>query len=796
MECNELLALHLETQLDVGSAKEQASAAQELADLYASMLAQADDATRSKLLKNAKSLLERKPALATTDLTLQLLRGSYLSAEQVIEQYRFRVVSQESHAIAISQMREVFGDLSKMRPRLVEKLRTARGQVNEIRAKNAGLCTTLLAWSGYYLARHDHDPDGAIAAAKLFAEVLGVSNASLQEISTDLCIYEYGARALLGIALCKEVANDPAGPEPWLEVLEEVGVWTEVRRQIPLWRLHILIDAKRWGEILTLLDEDETAGGLRDYWLLLIASRAFEDSFNVHAELVSIAAVAQLVKLGQLNMVSGLVDTYGQKVLVETDFVGKYILADLQFQKLREKWGKVTPSDDPEVRNEFVAVSLLLQEAIDSSDATDFPFALSSCTFLLAHAQYQSADYASAADTFYALSVGSRMEEALWMAIICLNYLRDRTFEQDELRDLAIEKYITAFPASERAQQLIVHRSFDQNQDQRSLNELLSIPYDDPMYDKARRRAEDLLYLAWRNASFQCKGKAGNQYLEIARPLLFIEAGSRAVDFNRTLRRSRRILDVALHHEVKRVLAAENVFKVIQDLVIEEETVQNELRYRQLQLHLLHGKLQEALQVGTALREEFPDSMWNEHAAVSLINAMREATPQQQEEYKKQFYTIAFFYLDSRSTEELAVSSLFSVGIEVVHVGFLLHIEHASETSGNTALSLVSRLIEIHPQNKTLLRYAALLEEEVGDADLSLQHWKKLSNGLQKGSKEWFKARYKFMSLLLERDPVLAKKFILQHIALYPNYATPPLDQQFIALEKRIMEVSTEKTHP
>jgi hypothetical protein len=796
MECNQLLALHLEKYLEIGSAKEQAVAAQELADLYATMLVNADDETRKTLLENAKALIKRKPALATTDLTLQLLRGSYLSAEQVIEQFRFRIVSPESHAIAISQMREVHGDLAILRPGLVEKLRNSRGQNSEIRAKNAGLCTTLLAWSGYYLARHDHDPDAAVAASTLFAEVLGVPHASLQEISTDLSIYEYGARALLGIALCKEVANDPAGSEPWFELLEENGVWDTVRRQIPLWRLHVLIDAKRWGDILALVDGDETAGGLRDYWLLLIASRALEDSYNVNAELVSAAAVEQLVKLGQLNMVSGLVDTYGQKVLAETNFVGKYIVADLQYQQLRKKWEEVTPSEDVEVLAEFAAIGLLLEEAIASSDAAEFPFAKVNCKFLLAHARYQAGNFSAAADTFYQLSVGSRMEEALWMAIISLNYINDRTFEQEELRDLAIEQYITAFPGSERARQLIVHRSFDENQDQRSLDELLSIPFDDPMYDKARRRAEDLLYLAWRNAPHRDKTTAGNHYLEIARPLLLIDAGSRNEDFAQTVRRSRRILDVALHQQVKRTLAAENVFKVIEEYEIDEEDVQIELLYRELQLLLLQNKLELALDIGILLRSDFSDSPWNDNAAVSLINAMREAPLEQQELHKKQFYALTISYIKTRTPEELGEPGLFSVAVEVVQKGVEVHTQTLEVSSGIEALSLVNRLLEISPQNKSLLRNAALLEESLGDSDLSLQHWKKLSNGLSKGTGEWFEARYKFIALLFLKDPDMAEKVFLQHIALYPEFATPPFDEHFKELHKRIKSRTVEEVQP
>ena len=788
MECNELLALHLESQLDLGSIEEQSLAAQALADLYASMLATADDEARSKILANAKSLLTRKPHLATTDLKLQLLRGTYLASEQVIEQYRFRLVDPESHAEAIAQLREVYDGFSDLRPALIKGHRSASGKINERKASSAGLCTALLAWSGYYLARHDKDPDGAMRSAVMFAELLGSSSASLQEISTDLSMHEYGARAILGIALCKEIANDPAGSDPWFEILEMPDVWSQVRKQIPLWRLHILIDAKKWGTILSLMEADDASGGMRDYWLLLIASRALEEASDITAQVVSATAIEKLVQLGQLNMVSRLVDRYGKKVLSETNFVGKYILSDLQFQKLRETWSEVFPSDDAEILSEFSIVSDFLQSAVGASDADEFPFAKSNCQFLLAHAQYQAANFKDAANTFYTLAVGHRMEEGLWMAIICLNYIKERSFEENELRDLAIEQYITAFPSSQRARQLIVHRSFDENQDNRSIEELLLIPYEDPMYNKARRRAEDLLYAAWREADSNNKVDAGNQYLEIARPLLFVDAASSDIEFSKTMKRSRRILDVALHNQVRRVLAAENVFKVIDGYDIEEQDVVNEITYRRLQLHLYRNQLEEAIAVGTKLRESFPESTWNEHAAVAIINAMRDASVEERTASRELYFELVLLYLDTRTDEELSSSSLFSVGVEAVKDGFVLLENRESKSLQTKILHLTRRLLGMYPKNRSLLRFGAIIEELAGEQQLALEHWKMISDGLQKGTDEWFEARYKFILLQLETNIEFANQLFNQHRALYPEYAPSPLDEKFIELESLISQ--------
>ena len=61
MECYELLALHLEQQLEMGTARDKETAAQSLADLYASMLSNADAAKRDKLLQKQISKSKSKP---------------------------------------------------------------------------------------------------------------------------------------------------------------------------------------------------------------------------------------------------------------------------------------------------------------------------------------------------------------------------------------------------------------------------------------------------------------------------------------------------------------------------------------------------------------------------------------------------------------------------------------------------------------------------------------------------------------------------------------------------------------
>ena len=786
MECYELLALHLEEQVQVGTTREKEVAAKSLADLYASMLSNANDEKREQLLAKAKQLLTRLPALATTDLRLQLMRGSYLAAELILEQYRFRIVDSKTHAEAITQLRDVNKELAEIRPKLMNVLRSSGHSLSDLKSRNAGLSTTLLAWSTYYLARHDKDSAAAQVAAKLFAEILQAQNASLQEVSTDLRIYDYGARALLGIALCKEISNDPAGPEPWLEQLEVDGVWPDVKRQIPLWRLHIMIDANRWHSVITLLNDEYSETPIPDYWLLLIASRSLEVPLKENAPLAAAIAIEQLVKLGRLSMVSGLVNTHGKKVLENTNFVAKYILADLKFQKLKEKWIEVNPSENGEKKDDFAKVAQALREAIEAEDAKKFNHALSTCRFLLAHALFQAGQFAEAAIVFSEISGGNQIEEAMWMTIVSLDQLKSRNFEQEEHRDLSIERYITLFPNASRTNTLKLHRSFDEITGEQSIDELLSIARHDPIYNEARMRVEDLLYSQWRVAEKLELSEAGTKYLEIAVPALEVELEIIPNNDAAILSRSRRILEVALHHAMVRTSAAENIFDIVDEISITSPSIVEELIYRKIQYQLIQGNITQGVSLALSLLDNSPFSSWNKHAAILLLNSIRSSPSHIKNTLRSEYFRIGSTYIGSLQEEALKQTGQFSVATDIVNIGHEIWKTDADEQTGSIALLLARRLNLVHKQNRVLLRLCALLEEGKGDREVAISHWRTLSSGISKGTPDWFEARYKLVSLLHDLDPIAAQNLFAQHHALYPTYGPPPFDKLFQELEHTI----------
>ena len=303
MGCDELLAHYLENQLDHGDRRAKIRAAKQLADVYAVMLARADQSGDKGILERAISLFDRIPEAGTTDLRLQLYRATYIAAEQILERYRLRISNQEEATIAITHLHEVTDDLQSLRDSLLKQLRSSRTQ-SEKKQQQLGLITSYLAWARYYIAWHEGDQAQASIAADLFAEILLGDRPSLSEVSLDLKSHETGARAILGIALCKSIVQDPAGPDPWFDELEDYSTWSSVRQAVPLWKFFLHVDQKHWQDVLT----DLNTQSLFDKGLMyrVAATHSLENYSNSIAKEVAKQSLTGLVELGQLGIVSGI----------------------------------------------------------------------------------------------------------------------------------------------------------------------------------------------------------------------------------------------------------------------------------------------------------------------------------------------------------------------------------------------------------------------------------------------------------------------------------------------------------
>lgn len=769
MGCEELLTIYLEEQLESGTNQERITAATELAELYALILAKSSDGSENQILQKANSLLESMPQAGTDDLRLQLVRASYLASELLIEKYRLRYVDRTKADIAIEQFQLTVSKLKQIRNKYLNRAKTSKNFKTED-SNRLGLATSLLGWANYYIAWYTKDPTLAEETANIFATMIDSENASIQEVSLDFRSEEYGARALLGIALCKDLTNLPNSAEVWLETLDHEETWGDVRRLLPMWRFILDIDHHKWSKVLYTLQTDSAM--MLPHTLRLAAVHAIETNNDQTANKVAALAIQLLIDQAELGVVSEIIDQYGDGALSENKFIAKYLKADLQYRTLREKYPDSEPSDNAEVKGQFNQISTLLEEALNSVKPQQDHAIRDECLYLYGLTKFYSGQFVSASNTFQELGNRISSERALWMSIVSLDHVTPSNEMTDKLKSNLIKHYIALWPNSHKSTQLKLQLP-SVNYDQSSIEDLLAVQSSDPNFNNAQRQAARMLYEEWSDAEKGDFADIGNRYVGVVIPIMFIDAEQHddPEALNRAAVRSLRILEVSLHQEVLRLTAAQRAFDTLNALgdQIDLSKYHTEIMYRDIFRSTLTNSPDSILLVQTMI-EQHPNDPWTNHACIAIWNSWADNNHFEDQST----YFVGSFILQNLSESQIASPRYIGISTATVQAGLNIYNTTKNAEISNDVLRLSRSLLKSYPNSKELLQISAKIEEELGDHQLAKKHWKTISAGSTKGGNDWIEAKYRYISLVADDDPVTALSMLDQHVALYPSYGKQP----------------------
>ena len=773
MGCDDLLASYLEGQLEHGSRKEQIRAANQLADVYAVMLARADGASDSETLKRANALFERIPEAGTTALRLQLYRATYIASEQILERYRLRISEKEEADIAITQLHEVVIDLESLRVSLLKRARSSKSR-DEKKMQQIGLITSYLAWAKYYIAWYENDVQSARDAAQLFAEILMGERPSLQSVSLDLKSHDTGARSILGIALCKSIMSESEGSEPWLEVLEDPVTWSEVTNIVPLWRFFLLVDYQDWKAIINTLEYSLEI----DKTLIsrVAAVHALEHYSDITAKEVAKLAIATLVEQRQLGIVRDIISKYGYEALDKNGFIAKYISGDIALQNLKSTYPSEEPAVDETIKQSFLLIANQFELATLADDASQFPSVVDDCNFRLGISLYYAGQFGDAASAFEQAAQGNNKEQPVWMALVCLGYLTDLTEKQEKTKQDLISFYVENWPNSEHAAQLVLYKSVTDEATPADIDDLLSIPRSSPQYEEAQRQASRILYSMWlQNDSTHVT--IGNRYISIA-SILLAEDVKQEIDSKKiqvAIVRALRILEVSLHEDVLRIQAAQNALDAL-DTLSEKPSVDLsafdfEISYRRIVLFLLNDDVQQATDLYLKLSEEFMESTWAQHASTRLWNAISSTSLATETEVRPLLlYKVGSLILGQLSESQFGNSQNIGVASRTAHAALTLFETTNDPKYKEDSLAIARALFASKPNVVQILFLNAEAEMKYGDTKTAMQHWKTISSGTPPGSEQWLTARYYAIQMLSADSPTKAIELLEQHVVLYPDY--------------------------
>lgn len=786
MGCVDLQATYLEEQLENGNRTTQVKAAKQLADVYATMLARANQDMDKELLQRAIELFNRIPAAGTVELRLQLFRATYIAAEQILERYRLRISNREEAQIAITQLQNVTNNLESFRQTLLKRIRSARSN-NDHLQQQLGLVTSYLAWTRYYIAWFDNNKKEAEKASQLFAEILLGDRPSLQSVSLDLKQHESGARAILGIALCKSLLQYPSDPEPWFEELEDPETWSSVRSLVPLWKFFLLIDQKKWDEILIELDESNEIDKTLLYRVSAVHS--LEHYASEKAKEVAKKSLEGLIEIGQLGILSDIVHQYGSQALQKDGFISKYIEGDFAFKQAREIYKGDEPAKDEETQNKFASIAEIFNQAIRSPDITEYEQLEDDCQILLGLSLYYSSQYQKAAKAFIEAAEGDNKEQAVWMAIVSLDYLNPLTEELELTKEELSVLYLENWPNTEHATQLTIQRSSGASENPANIEDLLAIPHSDPRYEEAQRQAARSLYQMWQSASIEQQSYIGNRYITVALPLMVSDSTiSEDAHANEVAAiRALRILEISLHPQVHRINASLRALEILKLIdtrnIFSLQIYQNEIAYRRILSLLLQDSPEEATTQLLEMIETSPEDRWTNLASKQVWGDWSlHGFPENQHD----IYVVGTSILQQLKNTQYGHSEFIPIAYLTAQTAYQLFLERNDLSLGETALEISRELINQQPKIAKLLIQNAELENTLGDSEIALQRWKLISSGSPTGSELWIRARFNTILLISEQSPEKALALLNQHHTLYPNYGVEPYGTKLRELHTKL----------
>jgi hypothetical protein len=283
----------------------------------------------------------------------------------------------------------------------------------------------------------------------------------------------------------------------------------------------------------------------------------------------------------------------------------------------------------------------------------------------------------------------------------------------------------------------------------------------------------------------------GNKYVSVAMPLMIadisLEEDEKATEI--AVVRAMRILEVALHQEVKRLVAANRAIQILEEIGIRQtyslESLQNEIDFRHIML-LLHEQQHDAASI--LLRkmiQEAPQEKWATIAATSLWNHWSSLDVKIEDELT---YAVGKQILANLTEYQYANREFLHIATQTATAAFGSYVTTQNLEIGLDALQISRTLVSQKPLIVQLLLLNATIEMEVGDEEVALSRWKTIASGSTKGSLQWLQARYNIILILSATSESSALAVLNQHHALYPTYGKDPYGSKLRDLHEKLLE--------
>lgn len=798
-----------------------------LAGLYAEQLDRAEtDEARRRLVERADRLLRETAREGTEFLELAIARATYRAAERIAERWRLRAAGSEEQAEALATLAEVaaaLDDLARRAERMIERSRSVSTRAEGRRAISAGESMDaglllrgevdyLAGWTAYYRGWLGDPAAGIVEAEERFERLLDLGDAGAVPSAVDLNRVggEGYARAVLGMALVRGLTGRVEEVLRWMEPLDDPDAHPSVRRELPGWRLAVLIDAGAWSRVA---DELSLVTGSDDVpvdWYRMVATRALETRGDALADQAARTAVAELARRGELAIIAAVIERHGIGRLGVGGFLVRYVEAATEFTRVAEAHGRRVGADGG-ARGQWRDVAGRLEAALAAPDAAaeSARGVAADAERLLGWAYWYAGEADEAWPRFAAAAERlppAAAAEAAWMTIVSLDQLilSGRGEMREEVRR-RVEAFLERFPAHAGAPALRARRIAERPDmvAESDLEALMAVPRGHSQWRSSQETVAAVHARRFREGG-PAAVEAGRRYLEVAGELL-----AAAADDGAGVRREpdptevdtvRLTLEIALDARVADLERAAGELARIdswQSAGWDAGVVAGELRYRGVQWAMAMGRWPDAARRSEAFLEDGPyRDAWSRAALRRVLEAAGAASGGGSARSAAAWPLAAAVLADTDASTAASVEGL-RLSLAAAAVGLARPGDAAARTDAATSVrDAMERVQAEHPTERRVLQALGRATGRLGDLERALECWRTLSEGLRPPDADWYEARFEVASILRRLDPPRALAVMRQHAVLEPEYGPSPWGPRLRQLHEELEAASGEPASP
>jgi hypothetical protein len=798
---------------DAKDQNERVELAEQLAQLYLDRLRSFghDDPYREIVLNQANAFVAGMSSIPMYDLRISLLIESYLMVESKVELARLELLDQEDRASAIDRLtvtNRTLGTLSSKLDPAVELLersiaRSNRGtdesasnKLSSLR-RNRSLAHYYHAWTGYSLAvlKDQHVPRDVFLS---FGWLLGAKGEMPQfsSFNKSTLEFEHVARSAIGLALAYAQSEDAPAGRSWGRLVVESKFTDPDSVRVAQDRLLQIMamdkdwtDAYRWALTIEKERGKDSQMKVGDARFLALRSLGALGSSRVgrggssEAKKVARYAIEQLVGQGEIGHVLDLYRRFDSLPLVADSFITLYARA----------LGELNKADGESGSGMYASVAALFAQALDAPDADRFPNERDDCALKLAFAEIRSGrpkEAIKVSDRLIKQSTNdATIEEARWIRIAAIDSV-DTTagrVSSQELED-AVREYILAYPSTARSAKLILRHAMQGTIDPAiAIDTLSQITDDDPIALPARRTLVGLQYKQLRATGFADEIVLG-EVLEMIRWTDEHTPDEIAGDNDARARMGtiRIGIDLAMRATPVDIDLAMLLVERGMGLLSYDPTLakyRSELVYRQVEIATADDRVDDAMDLLDEL--EPLDSGKAGSARVVIFNdTIRRWQSQQTTKVAKRLTVLGPVVLAKSSPpypEPLGIQGS-AVGEAIAQAGMYLWTSRQDVDGRDLAFRVSLMVLARGQPSESGLRLTVVLANETGDQAHELEAWLRLLAAYPSTTTRWYEARYESLRVMVELDPIRARKAYAQYTVLHPSLGPEPYNTKIAVL--------------